>query len=100
MTAVLDFISQSWKAGFHDATLCLAQLITDSGSQSSWEARFCWKMTGKQASIRFKNMSTSRLTLCIAQHFVVPLFLGILQPGKDAPPPSVSDFLTLKTIRA
>ena len=39
------------------------------------------------------------LTFWIAQHFVVPLFLGILQPGKDAPSPSVSDFLTLKTIQ-
>ena len=39
------------------------------------------------------------LTFWIAQHFVVPLFLGILQPEKDAPSPSVSDFLTLKTIQ-
>jgi len=35
-TAVLDFVSQSWKAEIHDATLRLAQLITDGGSQSSW----------------------------------------------------------------
>jgi len=81
-TAVLDIVSQSWKAGFHDATLRLAQLITDGGSQSSWEARFCCKMTEIQTSIRFKNMSTSLtwLTFCIAQHFVVPLLPGILQP--------------------
>ena len=58
-------------------------------------------MTEIQTSIRFKSMSTSLtwLTFCIAQHFVVPLFLGILQPGKDAYPPSVSDFLTLKPIQ-
>ena len=69
------------------------------------------KAAGRQDSVgkwqKYRRLYDSRvcqhltwLTFWIAQHFVVPLFLGILQPGKDAPSPSVSDFLTLRTIRA
>ena len=62
---------------------------------------------GKTASRRSDRLNNHccrmarphKATFRIAQHFVVPLFLGILQPEKDAPPPSVSDFLTLKTIQ-
>ena len=62
------------------------------------------KAAGRQDSVgkwqKYRRLYDSRvcqhltwLTFWIAQHFVVPLFLGILQPGKDAPSPSVSDFL-------
>ena len=99
-TAVLDFLSRSWKAGSLDATIRLAQLkITGGGSQSSWKARFRWKMTEIQTSIRFKSKSTSHLAdVSHCSAFVVPLLPGIPQPGKNAPP-SVSDFLSLKTIQ-
>jgi len=100
-TAALDFLSQSWKAGFLDATIRLAQLrITGGGLQSSWKARFHWKMTEIQTSMRFKSKSTSHLAdVSRCSRFVVPLLPGIPQPGGSAPPPSVSDFLTLKTIQ-
>jgi len=62
VTAVLDFLSKSWKAGSLDAIIRLPQLrITGGGSQSSWKTRFHWKMTEIQTSVQFKSKSTSYL---------------------------------------
>ncbi|KAL9709184.1 hypothetical protein Ac2012v2_007539 [Leucoagaricus gongylophorus] len=84
VTAVVDFLSQSWKAGSLNATIRLAQLrIIGGGSQSSWKTSLHGKMTNVQTSIRLK----------------IPLLPGIPQPGGSAPLPSVSDFLTFKTIQ-
>ena len=62
VTAVVDFLSQSWKAGSLNATIRLAQLrIIGGGSQSSWKTSLHGKMTNVQTSIRLKSRPLSHL---------------------------------------
>ncbi|KAJ3574879.1 hypothetical protein NP233_g1459 [Leucocoprinus birnbaumii] len=83
-TVMANFLAESWKRGSFEVDARVRELrITGGGKNGGWKANFHGKMKKVQTSIRMK----------------IPSLPGLPQPGKHAPFPNVSDFLTLKTFR-
>ncbi|KAF9452090.1 hypothetical protein P691DRAFT_805621 [Macrolepiota fuliginosa MF-IS2] len=83
-TVLAKFITESWQHGSFDVSASVGEVVVRGGRKGeSWKDRFQGKLMNVQTSIRVK----------------IPPMPGLPQPGKHAPFPSVSDFLTLKTFR-
>ncbi|KXN81033.1 hypothetical protein AN958_06279 [Leucoagaricus sp. SymC.cos] len=83
-TTLATFMAKSWKYGSIDINARVGEVkVRGGGKDVSWKTNFRGKMKNIQTII----------------HLKIPSLPGLPHPGRNAPFPAVSDFLTLESFR-